>query len=306
MVMGAMGRASCRQRLPRRGVRWTVLLLALALGGSVSPAYAGPGGRAITIHTDELAGPAFMGLAVQWDPYDSFQPTQADWNRTFQRLDYMRPGFIRVVEPASDYFAGYDASHHPLYRWTARHVVQLRAILDYAKSRGIAVVLGDWGNPLINGDARIPAGFLSQLHDVYGYTNIRYYNLINEPNYAQGCDFGCWTGMVRTLSTQFTKLGLTNWLKLVGPDNANSWDDTSSAQARDRASGLDTDNPIGGDSWVTKTLQAIPGLIGAYDSHRYATIWGVENGVYGDQMLARREQISNLDSPSKRYFEGEV
>lgn len=263
---------------------------------------------AITIHTDELAdGAPFMGLGVQWDPYDSFQPTPAQWNLTFQRLDYMRPGFIRVVEPASDYFGGYDAAHDPVYRWTARHVVQLRTILDYAQSRGITVVLGDWSDPLINGDARIPAGFLEQLRDVYGYTNIRYYNLINEPNdLGATCDFGCWTKIVSSLSREFTSHGLNGWLKFVGPDNANSWDDTATAQALDRTSGLDSDNPIGGDSWVTATLHAIPGLIGSYDSHRYATIWGIENGVYADQVRARREQISNLDSPGKAYFAGEV
>ena len=119
-----------------RGARWAALLLLIfVVGGSVShAARAASAAPAITIHTDELAaGPPFMGLGVQWDPYDSFQPTPAQWNLTFQRLDYMRPGFIRVVEPASDYFGGYDAAHDPVYRWTARHVVQLRTILDYAQ-----------------------------------------------------------------------------------------------------------------------------------------------------------------------------
>ena len=295
-----------RRRRPLRVLGWAALPLAFALGGTMSTGRAAARARVITIQTDELAGPSFMGLGVEWDPYDSFKPTQADWDRTFQRLDHMRPGFIRVVEPASNYFAGYDAAHNPVYRWNAPHVEQLRTILDYAQSHGIEVVLGDWSDPMINGDARIPADFLAQLHDVYGYTNIRYYNLMNEPNDSADCGFGCWTGIVKALSTEFTKLGLSRWLELVGPDNANSWDDTSSAQALDRTSGLDTDNPIGGDSWVTATLHAIPGLIGAYDSHRYATIWGIEHGVYEDQMRARREQISNLDSPSKPYFAGEV
>ena len=260
----------------------------------------------MTLHTDEVAGPPLMGFGVQWDPYDTFRPTQADWDRSFQRVDFMHPGFLRVVEPAYNYFAGYDAAHNPVYRWKDRHVQQLRRILDFAKSRGIAVVLGDWLNPLIGGDARIPAEFLEQLHDVYGYTNIKYYNVINEPNDTATCDFGCWAGMVRALSAEFTSRGMTRWLKVVGPDNENSWDDTPSAQALDRTSGLDTDNPLGGDSWVTDTLTAIPGLIGAYDSHRYGTIWGIENGVYEDQMRARREQISNLASPATTYFAGEL
>jgi hypothetical protein len=282
------------------------LVLALAVAPPALTAGAANAQPVITIQTDSLAGPPLMGLGVEWDPYDSLLPTDSQWTRTFQRLDFMRPGFIRIVEPAGDYFKGYDSQHNPLYRWNAVHVVEVRKMLDYAKSRGISVILGDWSNPVIGGDARIPAEFLRQLHDTYGYTNLRYYTLVNEPNYLSNCDFGCWTGVMQSLSAEFDQLGLSGWLKLVGPDNANSWDDTAVAQANDIKSGLDTDNPIGGDSWVTSTLRAIPGLIRAYDSHRYATIWGIEHGVYQDQMRARREQISNLDSASKPYFEGEV
>jgi hypothetical protein len=247
-----------------------------------------------------------MGLGVELDPYDAFVPTPANWNLIFQRLNFMRPGFLRVVEPASDYFAGYDREHHPTYRWSGRHVQELLAILAYAKSRGITVVLGDWSDPLIHGDARIPAEFLAQLHDGYGFTNIRYYDPVNEPNYQSGCDFACWTGIVKSLSNEFSVTGISSWLSLVAPGNANSWDDTSIAAALDGTYGLDGDNPIGGDSWLTYTLGTIPGLVGAYDSHRYATVWGLQHGIYGVQMLSRRQQIDNVDSPSKPYFEGEV
>src|ERR1019366_4906016 len=121
-----------------------------------------------------------------------------NWPLITQRLDFMLPGFLRVVEPASMYFGGYDASGNPRYRWTAPSVQELLSILKYAQDRGIPVVLGDWADPL-----------------------------------------------------------------------------------------------IGGDSWVTATLQSIPTLIGAYDSHRYATISGIQTGVYGDQVRARRLEISN-------------
>ena len=112
--------------------------------------------------------------------------------------------------------------------------------------------------------------------------------------------------MMKAVGAELVRRHDEGWLSLVGPDNANSWDDTQAAQTLDRTVGLDQDNPLGGDSWVTRTLATIPSLIGAYDSHRYATIWGVENGVYGDQVRARREQISNLDSPAKPYFAAEV
>ena len=217
----------------------------------------------------------------------------------------MQPGFIRVVVPASAYFKGYDAAHDPMYKWHSRHLRQLLRILSFAQGHGIGVVLGDWGDPIIRGDVRIPADFIAELRDVYGFTNIRYYDPINEPNYSPRCDFTCWTGVMRTLATEFRQTGMSSWLQLTGPDNGNSWDDTASAWSLDHTVGLDGDNPIT-DVWVTDTLQSIPGLIGAYDSHRYATIWGIEHGVYGDQMRSRREEISNLDSPVKPYFEGEA
>jgi hypothetical protein len=185
-------------------------------------------------------------------------------------------------------------------------VQELLSILSIAQKLGITVVLGDWRNPLTGGDARVPIEFIGQLRNTYGFTNIRYYNVTNEPNGSSSCGWTCWTDTMKAVAAEITQLGYQSWLSLVGPDNANSWDDTRAAQTLDRTVGLDQDNPLGGDSWVTGTLDSIPSLIGAYDSHRYATIWGVENGVYGDQIRARREEISNLDSPDKPYFAGEV
>jgi len=241
------------------------------------------------------------------DPYDTLTPAQLNWPLITRRLDFLSPGFLRVVEPAATYFGGYDSSGDPTYRWTSPSVQELLMILAYAQSRGIPVVLGDWTNPLIGGDARIPADFLLALRDTYGFSVVRFYNVINEPNNAgASCPFSCWRQIMQSVASELGQVGLAGSVSLVGPDNSNSWDDTPSAQANDLTFGLDGDNPIGGDSWVTRTLDSIPTLIGAYDSHRYATISGIQSGVYGDQMTARRLEISNLDSPAKPYFAGEV
>jgi hypothetical protein len=256
----------------------------------------------ITLFPGETVGPGLLGSGVQWDP--SFQPSQALWQLTERRVAFMSPGFIRVVQPASTYFKGYDSNHDPTYRWTSAPVAQLLKILAFAQAHRITVVFGDWTDPRIHGDARIPAEFIERLHDTYGFTDIRYYDPMNEPNYSSSCDFACWTNMMTALRTEFAQLGMS-WIQLVGPSNGNSWDDTAAVKAADKKTGLDTDNPAN-DSWLTATVQTIPGEIGAYDSHRYATIWGIEHGVYGEQMVTRREEISNLDSPAKPFFEGEV
>ena len=103
----------------------------------------------LTVFTDQLAGPPLMGLGAELDPYDTVAPDQINWSLLTQRLAFMRPGFLRVVEPASTYFSGYDTSGNPTYRWTDPHVQELLSILSIAKSLGITVVLGDWGNPVI-------------------------------------------------------------------------------------------------------------------------------------------------------------
>ncbi len=282
---------------------WAFVLLWFAAFASASA----PGALSVTVFTDQLQSSPFWGLGVELDPYDALAPTQLDWPLITQRLDFMAPGFLRVVEPASTYFGGYDASGNPTYRWTAPSVRELLSILSYAQNRGIPVVLGDWADPLIGGDARIPADFLLALRDTYGFTVLRYYNVVNEPNNAgTSCPFSCWAQIMRRVASELAQAGLAGSVSLVGPDNENSWDDTPAAQALDLSSGLDSDNPVGGDSWVTATLRSIPALIGAYDSHRYATIPGIETGVYGDQVRARRLEISNLDAAAKGYFAGEV
>lgn len=308
------GEALGRARTALRSAAAITAVLLLGAGASASVG-AKPTGRSkppakpkssapVTLFPAQTAGPPLMGLGVEWDPYDSFRPSPALWDLIEQRAAFISPGFIRVVEPASGYFAGYDSSHNPTYRWSSTHVQQLLQILAFAQAHHITVVLGDWADPLINDDPRVPAEFIQQLRDTYGITDIDYYDPMNEPNYNTNCAFTCWTNVITSLHNEFAQLGMS-WIQLVGPSDGNSWDDTAAVQAADVRTGLDTDNPAN-DAWVTKTLQAIPSQIGGYASHRYSTIWGIENGVYEDQMLTRRDEISNLDSPAKPYFEGEV
>ena len=203
----------------------------------------------------------------------------------------MRPGFLRVVEPASTYFSGYDAAGDPTYRWTDPHVQELLSILSIAKSLGITVVLGDWGNPVIGGDPRVPVEFIGELRNTYGYTNIAYYNVTNEPNDSDQLRLHVLDGDDEGDRGGDRRVGYQSWLSLVGPDNANSWDDTQAAQELGPHRGARSGQPArGGLMGDRRRCMSIPSLIGAYDSHRYATIWGVENGVYGDQVRARRER----------------
>ncbi len=99
---------------------------------------------------------SFMGLGIQLDPYDVYRPDAKKWAEITARIDDCRPGLFRMCHRVSAYCLGLDASDKPIYVWDAPAqedakqrdaLEQIYAILDYAQSRGVNVVLGEWGAP---------------------------------------------------------------------------------------------------------------------------------------------------------------
>lgn len=265
-----------------------------------------PADDTLTIHASETLERNFMGFGVQWEPSDSeweddARLSDADWNRIFQRVDYMRPGVLRVMLRSYWYAKGWD-ENGPVYDWNSRQMRLLHRLLDYAKKRKIDVIIGEWddpapprpgpGYPLSDIEetdprwARIIGDFLHQMRYVKGYTNIKYYNMINEPNgdWSDCGDWTCWSAATANLYRELARRGFLKWIKIIGPD-------TTQAEA---------------DHWVNDTVDRVADRIGAYDVHRYATISDIENGVFERQMRPLRDYISNLDSPDKPFFMGEA
>src|ERR1035441_3772944 len=106
----------------------------------------------VTIDPNTIVADRFMGLGVEVDPYE-YQPSPAAWKMTLERLDHMQPAFFRVMWRANSYCLGFDDAGKPKYVWDAGEAaVQERlrplfAILDYAQSRDIDVMLGEWDTP---------------------------------------------------------------------------------------------------------------------------------------------------------------
>jgi hypothetical protein len=103
---------------------------------------------------------------------------------------------------AGDYCLGFTAEGKPEYVWAQDDAAvrtrmgTLLWILDYAQSRQIPVMLGEWAPPGRLGDtpegrigtpdnprwAAIIADFVQWLRVTRGYSVVRTYNLMNEPN----------------------------------------------------------------------------------------------------------------------------
>ncbi|MCY3024344.1 MAG: hypothetical protein NTW87_35660 [Planctomycetota bacterium] len=250
----------------------------------------------------------FMGFGIQWDPYDYYRPSPADWKLTLERLDYCRPTFFRVMWMAHAYCRGFDEAGNPKYVWSEGEAAanaklgQLFAILDYAQSRNVDVMLGEWswpngmksadGKPVASPAdprwARIVTDFVTYLTTVKKYTVIKYYNLMNEPNGgwmwpAGKVDYAAWATGIRNLRKEFDGRGLAS-LPIAGPDNSGDW------------------------NWLDRCANELREQIGAWEMHWYVMDKEVLGGQIEKLLTNKREVLFRTDpqADSKRRFLGEA
>lgn len=75
-------------------------------------------GRTLRIEvTDRVISADYIGNGVEWDPYDEAgawgaEVSDADWGKLFERLDFMRPGYVRCM--INSPYRYYDAATGPL------------------------------------------------------------------------------------------------------------------------------------------------------------------------------------------------
>jgi len=258
----------------------------------------GAAAQTVAIDLRAPASEPFLGAGVQWDPYE-FPPSPEGWKTTFARLDYMRPGFFRVMLNANSYWLGFDAAGAPRYVWTEPQppgrdsLATLFAILDYAQMHRIDVALGEWSPPrgMTPSDprwGRLIADFAAYLTGVKKYTVIKYYIYMNEPNgswmWPGGkVDYEAWAEGSRNLRSQLDAHGLKS-LPMAGPDNSGDWD------------------------WLDRCAAQFPARFGAWEMHWYAKDSDVLNGEIEKLLAAKRSMLLATDpqAVSKPRFIGEA
>ena len=234
-----------------------------------------------------------MGLGLQWDPY-AYQPSPGCMKIIKSRMDFCRPGFLRVMWGADCYCLGFRADGSPEFVWQKgfaphrEYLNKLYGILDYAQKRDIKVILGVWSPPIgiINNEAdprwnEITADLLNYLRRVKGYTCITMYDAINEPNgsWSGNKDYASWVALVDSLHAEFVKKGVSSKIYIIGPDTTGSttW--------------------LYPFIWLDSTAHDVSGDIGAFDLHWYAS----DSEVYDDeieQLLIKKRQVLVNDGPS--------
>lgn len=235
----------------------------------------------ITVDNKTIINSNYIGNGVQWDPYQldygevQLKISSEDWQKLYARLDFMKPQFIRVMINTTSVIEN-GVLHE------TKNYENIAPILEYCQSRNVKVVLGDWGDRMVNSKAntisennlKLAAQYLDFLVNRKGFTCINYYNMINEPNgYWAATDenYDLWKNATQYFWSELKVLHLDKKVSLMGPDIA-IWK---------------TDKV----DWITNSVKDLEDAIGIYDIHTYPSKITVNSGEYTSILKAYKDAV---------------
>lgn len=235
----------------------------------------------VTINKDVIVNDNYLGNGAQWDPYQEdygekkLSISKEDWKKLYARLDFMKPQVMRVMINTTSMIEG--GILKPL-----KNFDKIEPILNYCQSRNVTVTFGDWGGKMVDSKAdtisKKNLSFAAQYVDFLiknkGFSCIKYYNMINEPNgfwSVTDGSYDLWQKAVGYFQTQLESLGLTDQLSIMGPDIA-IW-------KADKA------------DWISRTDQDLGAAIGLYDIHTYPSKITVNSGAYSEIIKAYKKEV---------------
>lgn len=235
----------------------------------------------ISVDADTLINTGYIGNGAQWDPYSldygngHVDISESDWEKIYARLDNMKPAFIRMMQNT-------DSRVKDGVLDTLKGMDHISKLLDYCQSRNVTVLFGDWGGNMVDPKAKtvnrqligFAADFVKYLVEDRGYTCIKYYNLINEPNgdwSVTNTDFELWSDAMLVLGEEFKAKGISDKIHVVGPDAA-IW-------TADEA------------WWIGKTHEKLGDVVDLYDIHTYPSKVTINSGKYSEIISAYKAQV---------------
>ncbi|MDR0542795.1 MAG: hypothetical protein LBH19_11390 [Dysgonamonadaceae bacterium] len=234
---------------------------------------------------NEALSTGYIGNGVEWDPYDEAEAwgsalSEADWQTLFQRLDYMRPGYVRCMINCPYRYYDWRTGNYD----KNRNIESISRLLKYCTEKNITVIYGEYNPPTeaMKSDPRwvdMSVDYLNYLVNDLGFSCIRYFVIFNEPDghwaYPNG-DYELWKSMLLRFHQKMQEYsGLSEKVTFAGPDVVVKYTNPASAY-----------NSVG---WVEQTVKDVDPLIGVYDIHAYPGQAEVRKGDYA-AILAEYKQ----------------
>jgi hypothetical protein len=186
--------------------------------------------------------------------------TEQDWELVQKRMRWMKIPFVRMMM-----MSRWCTEGDGKFTWQTKHMQSLYRHLDVCQQQGIQVILTDWGVvpewtrvPGYNGvnDPKYAAGiatYLDYLINERKYDCIRYFVMVNEPNFEAG-GYDKWKQGIQNVAKALEEKKLNGKVTLVGSDES------------------------GADDWHRNAVDQLQSVLGVYDIHRYATVDEVRTG----------------------------
>ena len=208
----------------------------------------------VTVDPGQIACEAFLGFGVEWDSrgYSQAGVTDEDFALIAERVRWMRLPVARIMMQTKWCYRGEDR-----FDWDNPEMEALYRHLDLCETIGTTVLLTDWGcepewlrAPDIQdvADPRYADAigtYMDYLVNERGYTCIKYFILVNEPNYEVR-DWERWKQGVQNVHAEFLRRGLDSIVNIAGSDHSND------------------------DRWHEMAVDQLQHVLGAYDVHHYA------------------------------------
>ena len=239
-------------------------------------------GQALRVEvTDRVISSDYVGNGVEWDPYDEAEAwgaevSDADWAKLSERLDFMRPGYVRCM--INSPYRYYDAATGRYDRM--RNLASLRRLLQYCQDNGITVAYGEYNPPTwAMKDSQqwveMSVDYLNFLVCDLGFDCIRHFIIFNEPdgNWAStDGDYDLWRSMAQRFDAEMARYpDLKRKVSLAAPDVVMSYKNPASEY--DAAWMLDDAMHSNGDSGRTEDVK----------------IWGMWN-ILGEEVFGDASQ----------------
>ena len=237
--------------------------------------------------TDEVINSSYIGNGVEWDPYDEAPNwgapiSEEDWTKLFNRLDHMRPQYIRCM--INSPFRYYDAKTGKYDKES--NLESISRLLQYCTDNDITVVYGEYNPPTwdMKDDPKwvdMSVDYLNMLVNEKGFSCIKYFVILNEPDgdwASTNGDFNLWRSMAEKFHQRMSQYpALLNKVQLAGPDVV--------ADYHNHNSELNT------AGWLVETVKHTDSIIGLYDIHAYPGQAEVRSGKYAELLSEYQSYI---------------
>lgn len=254
----------------------------------------------ITVSVDDVIVEEFLGAGVQCTGYPWFNISEAVWQKTFRRMDYLKIPFTRVMCDWTSFFEGLDADGNPKYIFESQKMRNNYKLLDYCQENDMLVMFGHWGwtNTALHAEdqnwdiapdsemhARISADLIDYVVNKKGYSCIKWFDTINEPDGDwSSCDgdWELWKRVAKNVGKEIKKRGLDKKIKISGPADCYS-------------------------KWVYKALEddELKSFMGSYNQHHYLWNKVVLNGDFEKNIKGQVAAV-RAEDPGKHYFAAEL